>query len=110
MSATWRISVMNDLNVYAGHDRVIVNLHWDVIDSAETDAGETVHVRIYGSQGLQPLGDLDPFTAWADVTETQAIGWLHDRMGADQVAETEANLDAQLQAKLHPTESKGVPW
>ena len=59
---------------------------------------------------MQPLGDLDPFTAWADVTETQAIGWLHDRMGADRVSEIEASLEAQLQSKLHPTESKGVPW
>jgi len=113
MAAAWHILQMQDLTEYSGHDRVIVTLHWEVVGSAtsgEPPNEKTVNARIYSSESLEPLGDLDPFTPWGEVTEEQAMGWLHDRLGADRVAEIEANLDTQLQNKLHPTESTGVPW
>ena len=109
MAATWAISQMDDYVEHDGHDQVIFVLHWQCTD--ETTVGEdTYSARVYSTQGLQPFGDLNPFTAWAEVTESQALGWLHDKMGAEEVSAVEASVEAQLAAKVNPTTESGVPW
>ena len=109
MAATWSISQMEDYIEYDGHEQVVFILHWQCTD--ETTVGEeTYHARVYSTQGLQPFAGLDPFTPWPEVTESQALGWLHDKMGAEEVTRIEAQVEAQLAATVNPTTESGVPW
>jgi hypothetical protein len=38
------------------------------------------------------------------------IGWVKAHFGDEKIAEIEAALDAQIEEKLAPTKSSGVPW
>ena len=109
MAATWSISQMEDYVEHDGHDQVIFILHWQCTD--QTTVGEdTYNARVYRTQGLQPFGALDPFTPWSEVTESQALDWLYDKMGAEAVSKVEAAVEAQLSGQVTPTTESGVPW
>jgi len=79
-------------------------LHYTV---THYDQGELAGA--YGSVGL---GDPDPnnFTPYDQITKEQAVGWVKAALGDEQVAATEAALESQIQEKLNPTHSAGVPW
>ena len=82
----------------------ITTIHWtaNLVDQGES-AGA------YGSVGL---GTPDPsaYIPFEDITEDEAIGWVKDALGAEQVASIEAALAEQIQQKLNPTSAAGVPW
>jgi len=48
--------------------------------------------------------------AYEDITEAQVVEWVKKAMGAEQLAELEANLDSQIEALKNPTQAAGVPW
>ena len=57
--------------------------------------------------------DSDDFTAYADVTEEIAIDWAKAKLGDDELAAVEANLDAQIASQESPpvpTDGSGIPW
>ncbi len=57
--------------------------------------------------------DSDDFTAYADITEEIAIDWAKAKLGADELAAVEANLDAQIASQESPpvpTDGSGIPW
>ena len=62
-----------------------------------------------GTVGLD-APDADNFTAYADITEADAIAWCEAKIGAERMAEIEAGLDARLAEQETPTRAKGVPW
>lgn len=114
MAATWTVSQLDDYIVgpsgpYEGESRVIFLIHWQCTDQQTVD-DETYHARIYSTQSLQPFEGAAPFTAWAEVTEAQALEWLHDKIGADEVSHIEAEVEAKLAAKINPTTEAGLPW
>lgn len=114
MAATWSISQMDDYIVgpagpYDGESRVIFTVHWQCTDQQTVD-DVTYYARIYSGQGLQPFTEGEPFTPWADVTQDQAMSWLHEKMGADEVIRVEAEVETQLYDKIHPTTETGLPW
>jgi hypothetical protein len=80
--------------------------HWT---ASKTDGDYTASA--YGSIGLPAKDPSDPtFVAYEDITESQAIQWVLDTMGQEQVEALEANLDGQIEAQKHPTQAAGVPW
>ena len=101
----WSIVQMEDYVSHAGKDRVIFNLHWRYSDESGDYSASNI-----GTQSLEPMGDLDPFTPWENVTEEQALEWLHDRLGVSGVSEIESNVSKILDSKLNPTRGSGVPW
>jgi hypothetical protein len=50
------------------------------------------------------------FTPYANITEAQAIGWVKDSLGEEQVASTEASIADQIEESKAPLISTGVPW
>ena len=62
-----------------------------------------------GTVGLD-APDADNFTAYADITEADAIAWCEAKIGAEQMTAIEASLDAQLAEQQTPTTGTGVPW
>jgi hypothetical protein len=62
-----------------------------------------------GTVGLD-APDSENFTAYADITEEDAQGWVEAKIGADRLAEIEASLDAQIAEQETPTRGTGKPW
>ena len=61
----------------------------------------------YGTVGLTPDPSSPDFTPYADVTETQAQGWVWESVSQD---DTEAALASKIDAQKNPTEASGTPW
>jgi len=105
MAATWIVNNLDFHKSLSGKTDVVFNVHWNCQDEdANGNAG-----RCYGTVGIS-TDDLSSFTPYADITETQAIGWAKDALGADKVAETEASVASQIAEKANPTQGSGVPW
>lgn len=55
--------------------------------------------------------DPQNYTPYADVTETQAIGWTQDAAGAERIASWEAEVQAQIDAqKVVTPQPAPLPW
>lgn len=47
---------------------------------------------------------------FSDLTEATVIGWVKGKLGADAVANIEAQLQSQLDEQKAPTKAAGLPW
>jgi len=61
----------------------------------------------YGTVGLTPDPSSPDFTPYADVTETQAQGWVWESVSQD---DTEAALAPKIDAQKNPPEASSTPW
>ena len=105
MTATWRVVALDYSTSLGGEANVVTSVHWDCSDVDENDnAG-----RSYGSVAI-PTEDLSSFTEYADITETQAVTWAKDALGAESVASIEQNVADQIAEKASPSTGTGVPW
>ena len=101
MAVTWTISTLE-----RNTDDGVVVAHWRASDS-ET-VGEVEHTGSrYGTCGFTPDADADGYTAYADITEAQAIGCVKADVYADDV---EASIAAQIADSKAPAITAGVPW
>ena len=80
-------------------DGLVTTAHWRVnaVDG-EHSAGA------YGTVGFERGTS---FTAYDSLTEAQVIAWVKDKL---EVADIEAGLQAQIDAKKNPKTATGVPW
>ena len=109
MAVTWTIST---LERNSSDDGVIV-AHWRASDSEVVGAGDdavTHSGSSYGTCGFTPDSTADGYTAYADITEAQAIGWVKDSMGEEAVTAVEASIAAQIAESKAPAVSVGTPW
>jgi len=83
---------------------VVTVLHWQCTDSD----GEH-HGRCYGTVGLS-APDADSFTAYADISEADAIAWAKAALGEEQVEACEASVANQIELSKNPVSGDGVPW
>lgn len=61
----------------------------------------------YGAVSFQQEGEFVPFS---ELTESDVLGWVHERLGADVVSETERYLAEQIKIQKTPTFLNGLPW
>ena len=55
--------------------------------------------------------DASNFIPYADITQTQAVQWTQDALGADRVAAMEAEVDALIaQAAIPTPQPEPLPW
>ncbi len=97
MAVTWTISTLE-----RNTDDGVVVAHWQASDVDGDHSGSS-----YGTCGFTPDADADGYTAYADITETQAIGWVKADVDADAV---EASIAAQIADSKAPAITAGVPW
>jgi len=112
MAATWTVSTMDRTLTDGDLSDVVTRLHWQVADSETVGEGEeakTYSGRCYGTVGLSEP-DADSFTAYADITEADAIAWAKAALGDDAVTAAEAKVAAQITEQKNPTAATGVPW
>jgi len=102
MAVTWTIST---LERNTSDDGVVV-AHWRASDSEVV--GEDTHTgSSYGTCGFTPDADAEGYTAYADITEAQAIGWVQDDVDTDAI---EASIAAQIADSKAPAVATGTPW
>ena len=109
MAVTWTIA---QLERNSTDDGVIV-AHWRATDSEVVGAGDDAVTHTgssYGTCGFTPDSSADGYTAYADITEAQAIGWVKDSMGEEGVAALEASIAAQIEQSKAPAVVVGTPW
>ena len=112
MAATWSIVNLDRAVSLDSKKDVVTTVHWEVTDSEDVGSGDdavTHTARRYGSVSLD-TSDLSSFTAYADITEVNAIAWVKAALGADQVAVYEKAVADQITESKTPTTTSGVPW
>ena len=105
MAVTWTIST---LERNTSDDGVVV-AHWRASDSEVV--GEDTHSgSSYGTCSFTPDSSADGYTAYADITEAQAIGWVKGSMGEEAVTGVENSIAAQIADSKAPAITAGTPW
>jgi hypothetical protein len=103
--ATWTISTMEH-NVSDGG---VIVAHWRVTEE-ETVGDDTFSASAYGTCSFTYDASSPDFTPYADLTESQVLGWCwSEEGGVDQTA-VEASLTANIAEQKNPTTEDGVPW
>ena len=105
MAVTWTSAT---LERNTSDDGVVI-AHWRASDS-ETVGEETYSGSSYGTCGFTPDSTASGYTAYADITEAQAVGWVKASMGEEAVEALESSIAAQLEESKAPATTAGVPW
>ncbi len=89
-----------------GYVDVVFTVHWRY--NAKDDDGHSAVV--YSTQAVK-YDEGDPFVPFAELTPEIVEGWMLDAMGAERIAELEANLAAQIEQQIHPSQvTLPPPW
>ena len=102
---TWTINSMSTMPT--PEPDFVVNVMWTLTG---TDGTNTASID-GNTQITQVEGD--DFTPYADLTETQVLGWVQDDLGETGIANYEANVDGQINSMVNPPVSPTVeplPW
>ena len=105
ISYEWDVKTVDTYPTKDSKSDVVHNVHWRLTatDDANNDAdGNPQTASVYGSQAVD-TSDLSSFTAFADLTASDVQGWVETALGADEVTELKAGLDANIAAKITPT-------
>ena len=101
---TWDVSTVDTYPTKDSKSDVIYTVHWSLTASDDTNKdseGNFWGSYRYGTQVLD-TSDLSSFKAFADVTASDVQGWVEAAMGADEVTEMKAGLDAQIAKMITP--------
>lgn len=102
---TWIIQLMACAPSAGGQTDVVITANW--IQNA-TDG--KYMASVYGSQSFTYVPG-SPFTAYADLTQDQVVGWIQTALGTDQLAALKANLDQQIENQVNPpVVYPPLPW
>ena len=105
----WSISTLESDSKTGG----VITAHWRASDSEVVGTGDDAVTHTgssYGTCGFTPDSSADGYTAYADITEAQAIGWVKDSMGEEAVAALEASIAVQIEESKAPAVVVGTPW
>ena len=111
MAVTWNIPAMDSVNTEGSLSDVIKTIHWEINDSETVGSGDSAVVysgHVYGTVGIDAPDPTD-FTAYAAVTEANAISWAKAKLGSNATT-YESQVTAQIAEKKTPTKKRGVPW
>jgi hypothetical protein len=101
---TWKIEQL-DYDVSAeGQSNVVICVHWRLVGTNGTYSGQ-----IYNTLAL-PFNPDKSFIEYADLTQKQIIDWVEANLGSENIAELKQNIDAQIEAQMHPKTGSGLPW
>ena len=86
----------------------VVTSHWRVT-AEQTQGDETYTATSYGTQGYTPDPSAEGYIAYDDLTQADVLGWLWAQ-SEDWKSDMEASLQAEIDAKITPSQAAGVPW
>ena len=105
MAVTWTISTLE-----RNTDDGVVVAHWRASDSEVVGTGDdavTHSGSSYGTASFTPDASVSGYTAYADLTEAQVVGWVKSGLDVDAV---EASIASQIEESKAPAISVGTPW
>ena len=110
MTATfnWTISTLERDLLPEDMAGAVVTSHWTVT-AEQSEGDETYTATAYGSQGYTPDPSSEGYIAYDDLTEADVLGWLWAQSEGWK-SDMEASLQAQIDAKITPSQAAGVPW
>jgi len=95
-----------------GHDDVVFNVVWRCI--GQETVGDVTTNGLFNGSAVLDTSDLTSFTAFADLTKDQVVGWVKstlDASGEMTSADVEADVAAQIAKKQSSQVSnKRPPW
>ena len=115
---TWSVSDQLDTRTQDGLSEVVFSVVWN-LSSEETVSGKTYSTSSANQISLNTDNlDASTFTAFADLTETQVVGWAKAQIDADAAegrravcAEWEAGHGRNIAKQINPpTAVKNAPW
>jgi hypothetical protein len=100
----WNCKTVDVYPTEGEYTDVVYNVHWIVTGTSDqTDPeGNPYTGRVIGTEMLDTSTIVD-FVPFADLTNEIAVQWTKDAMGAERVAEIEANVEAQINQEINPT-------
>ena len=105
MTITWNIVQMEAYPEFDGNTDVVFTVHWTLNATEDEYSGS-----VYGSSAVL-LNEGGAFTPYADLTEGQVLGWVHEALGEESVAGFEANVAEQIANQINPpVVSPALPW
>jgi len=115
---TWSVSDQLQTRTQDGLSEVVFSVVWN-LSSEETVSGKTYTTSSANQIGLN-TDNLDPstYTAFADLTANQVVGWAKAQIDADAAedrgvvcAEWEAGHNRNISKQINPpTAVKNAPW
>ena len=88
-------------------DGGITTAHWRV-NATQTLEDVEFTASSYGTCGFTPDPASGDYTAYADVTEAEVLGWCWaDGINQEAIQE---NLQANIDLQITPTTGSGTPW
>ena len=108
MAVTWSVASLDATKTVGSLSDVVTTVHWTASES-ETVGSETYTGSSYGSVGLAEA-DSSSFTAYASISESDAVTWAKAAIGTDEVTAIETGIAAQITEAKTPTTTSGVPW
>lgn len=104
---TWTISAMDCYPQVGDETDVVFVCHW-TCSGTQTQDAKVYSASVYSTCSV-PAPSGDAFTAYADLTQSQVLGWIWAN-GVDQTA-TEAAVQSQIDGQINPTVITPVlPW
>jgi len=103
---TWQFVALDVFLTYQNETDVVFNVHWRL----HADDGLGHVASVYGDQRC---GDVDPdnFIPFDELTSVDVQGWVEEQMGADEIDELHATLDASIADQINPPSvSMAPPW
>ena len=112
MAVTWDVVALDATKTVGSLSDVVTVVHWTASDSETIGSGNSAVLHSGSSHGAVELSEADSksFTAYADITKDDAIGWVKAALGSDEVTRIETGIAAQRTESKTPTVSSGVPW
>ena len=115
---TWSVNNQLQTRTQDGLSEVVFSVVWN-LSSEETVDGKTYRISSANQISLN-TDNLDPatYTAFADLTEDQVVGWTKDQIDANAAegdgavcAEWEAGHDRNIAKQINPpTAVETAPW
>ena len=93
--------MINIVNLERTQDGGVVVAHW----TAEKVSGELT-ANTYGTKSFTPDPSAEGFTAFENLTQEIVVSWFD----AEETAQIESVLDADLEAQAAPQVISGLPW
>ena len=108
MSVVWVVENLKRKTTVGSLSDVVTDISWRA-DLTTVDGDITHTGHRYGKVTLSDP-DTSNFTAYASITEANAIDWVKDTLGSTIVNETETSLEEQILGLKNSDEKDGLPW
>jgi len=102
---TWSIDRLDCYPTQGSNTDVVFAVYWHIEGTDGTNgAGSYSNTQI-------TLDPNDTFVPFAQLTEEQVIGWVHDALGEDGIAQWQGAIDNQLSLLAAPAAvTPALPW